>query len=593
MGESDNGNSACENTANKHAKEDNGDEDTLIRDLPPANNLGRASGAAALSNKVLSCEESSDGSVDGDSSSYDSSDDELYSRDSVPDLDRAREILQAWHFLPKLVDYDSDEEEPPRPKSPLFEPSEEYKSIQASAIARLKKLEASLADAHLHRVEYAKLKRRDYSHLIKGKVKVKDFASSRPKSPSPRLTSSLHDARCVYNTCSTENTTPRGKRDSFGEDDASRERKVHFQLPPPPQHLVELLDKAEKELLADISKLRHDKENVIKMQAVTDKYFPSSVYKKMQVWPELVKGYNAIHDLECEAMRERLDPVIMMARVDPVPQDAGGQDEDRAGDGAAPQQHNGYASGSQSPGALDLEQAPLLPPRSRASSPLTATEPSLRASPMHRAFDRLLAVGGPATPNASPALSNDAGETLGNLRELTERLKIASHGMDSTGIVPQSRFASPAYWQESATLQRQYEEMRAEPFPMTQDSGPVYTDGSFDVPPDARPQLVHPQPLRPAEHASTILDRPSGTPSVHRDTSPRARTPSQLGSTPDTERINGNVAGKKRKRNKSESDANDERADAKFRERYDSIWDRKGHGDDRKGSGGSSGAVAG
>jgi hypothetical protein len=45
-----------------------------------------------------------------------------------------------------------------------------------------------------------------------------------------------------------------------------------------------------------------------------------------------------------------------------------------------------------------------------------------------------------------------------------------------------------------------------------------------------------------------------------------------------------------RKRRKTESDAIDESSEEKFRERFDSIWDRKGN-DDRKGSG-ASGAVS-
>lgn len=184
----------------------------------------------------------------------------------------------------------------------------------------------------------------------------------------------------------------------------------------------------------------------MKAQAVTDKHFPPSVFTQMKKWPDLIKGHNAIHDLECEVMRERLDPMVMMARIESGLPTAGIQDE-TAGRDATPPQSNRNAPKTPSPPTSIVDQAPRLQPRSTTSSQPTSMAQSHRGSPMHRAVNHFLAVDGPAAPNPSPALSNHAGETLGNLRHLTERLQIASNRANSAGVVPQSRFASPAFWQ--------------------------------------------------------------------------------------------------------------------------------------------------
>lgn len=452
MGDSSDADFARGNAADELEKEDIGNKDTLIGDSPSVESLTRASDASKQSNDDSGCERSSDESTDDGSSSDDSTDDELYSRDIIPDLEKAREILQAWHFLPKLDDYDSDDEKPPRPESPTFMPSEEYQAIQDSAKSWSQKLENALGNAYLHRLEYAKLKQRDFRNL----VKVKDFVSPRPKSPLPQVSSCFHDEKCPYHTRPADTKVSKRRSDSFGEYDALHDKKVKFQLPPPPRHFIELLDKAEKELLIDISQLCRDKDSIMKKPAVTDKYFPPLVYKKIQTWPEIVKGYNAIHDLECEVMRKRIHPVVMMARTEPVRADAESQDEDRASESPAHPQTNGNSSGNQSPRTLNHVQAPLLLPRSRAGTQPSSIGSSLRGSPMHRAVDRLLTV--PATPNPSPALSNDAGETLGNLTELTERLEIATQRINSAGVVPQSRFASPAYRQGMKSYTNRKEE---------------------------------------------------------------------------------------------------------------------------------------
>lgn len=150
------------------------DEDTLKKISPPTDSTCRASGTSQQSNADSVCERSSDEDTNENDSSVNSSDDELYSRDSVSNLDQAREILQTLHFLPKVDDFDSDEEkEPPRPESPLtFEPSEEYKAIEASSVSWALKIDESLQNAHLDRLAYAESKRRD--HASDKEVEVED-----------------------------------------------------------------------------------------------------------------------------------------------------------------------------------------------------------------------------------------------------------------------------------------------------------------------------------------------------------------------------------------------------------------------------------
>lgn len=432
--------------ADEHAGEENQDEDTLSKISSPEDRTYRASDTPQQSNADSGCEQSSDESPDEDDSTDDSSYDELYSRDGVADIDKAREILQTWHFLPKVDDFDSDEEEPqpPRPETFLvLALSEEYEAVEASAKSWSEKLQQLLQSARIDVLEHAEAKRREQANLEKVKEPETDLPKSRPEAlPSHSL--SLHDAKCIYRTRSKSQKISKQRSDSIGEEDVPK-KKVQFQLPPPPNQIIELLEMAMEDLLSDIAKLPRDKENIMKSEAVTDKYFPPAIYKGMRQWPDLKKGFDAIRSLEHEAMPERLDPVIMMARIESPPPGAAEQEES-SGQGSAPQQADisGTTSVEQPPRPLNLfDRAPtLLPP----SQP-TSIGSSLRGSPMHRAVDRLLIENGAVAPNPSPALSNDPGETLGNLSLLTERLEIERSRVNFAGIIPQSRFGTPEYWQ--------------------------------------------------------------------------------------------------------------------------------------------------
>ncbi|KAF1912885.1 hypothetical protein BDU57DRAFT_338175 [Ampelomyces quisqualis] len=268
----------------------------------------------------------------------------------------------------------------------------------------------------------------------------------------------------------------------------------------------------------------------MKKPAVTDKYFPAEVFRRMRPYPEVLKLFKWFYRFEMDVMMPRLDPVIMMARInskfdetDDVQQgehglgDAPGDDgddvvgresaggnvsgmEDETVDEHDPVDENNTAAegkaavkgksivedeamaendtavedettaGSDSVvenQAVDEGQTipddqpassnrlwTLMPPPRTYSLP-TSTVPSAVSSPLPRALGHLRATGSPLAPNPSPALSNDAGETLGNLAHLTERLQVMGDQLDEGGVVPQSRFASPAFWQ-GTILQNRY-----------------------------------------------------------------------------------------------------------------------------------------
>jgi hypothetical protein len=210
-------------------------------------------------------------------------------------------------------------------------------------------------------------------------------------------------------------------------------------------HFINLLNEAETELLIDISNLPCKKLEIMQKPAVIDKYFPPHVYRSMRCYPDLLNGFNAIRDLESATMPERLSLAIMMARTDGTSQPEGSQGLERPPHMSMTVEGNDtFNSGTSRedglPPAVD-NHPPSTPQRqpnifSRRSS---ATHVQL----MPIAIDRRLAIDSPTAPNTSPALSNDAGETLGNLTQLTQRLELVSSRTDEGGVVPQSRFTSP------------------------------------------------------------------------------------------------------------------------------------------------------
>jgi hypothetical protein len=121
-----------------------------------------------------------------------------------------------------------------------------------------------------------------------------------------------------------------------------------------------------------------------------------------------------------------------------------------------------------------------------------------------------------------------------------------------------------------------------------------------DSPSTQSAQLAHPLPVRPAQHPPTILQASSGrTSSMQGGESrpPQPQSSRRLACSDEEEekkrRRKGRqtTAGWRRKRNNSENNAKDIDSDEKARERYDSLWDRKGD-EDRKGSG-AGGALSG
>jgi hypothetical protein len=190
----------------------------------------------------------------------------------------------------------------------------------------------------------------------------------------------------------------------------------------PPPHLIRLLEKAERELLADISKLPHSKTAILKTPAVMDKYFPLAIFKELCPYFDLLGWFAGLISLEITAMPRRLDHDMMAARMGNIP-----APKERDQEPDQPTQES--KSGSESDDSRGIPNLDI------------GRSEEVQASESHLAVDR------PPTPNPSPALSNDAGESLGNLIQLTERLEIAHSRTDDGGVVPQTRFASPANWQ--------------------------------------------------------------------------------------------------------------------------------------------------
>jgi hypothetical protein len=230
--------------------------------------------------------------------------------------------------------------------------------------------------------------------------------------------------------------------------------------------LIDLLNRADEELLMDIENLRRDRKETLLKLPVVEKYFPPEVYRKICSYPDCLRGFNAIHKLEVTAMPTR-HSLIVMSLTDDGAQPEKSQEIDQPAQSS--RLTNRYSNGnSNSNGNCDVENdsassdsttppvqetrhptTPVGGLRRRSSAPSLAT-PRGFDSPsfsLQAPVDRRLAVDSPAAPRPSPALSNDAGEGLGHLAQLTQRLEGAAGRADSTGVVPQSRFASPADWQ--------------------------------------------------------------------------------------------------------------------------------------------------
>jgi hypothetical protein len=245
-------------------------------------------------------------------------------------------------------------------------------------------------------------------------------------------------------------------------------------------------------------------------------------------------------------------------------------------------------------------------------------------------------------PNPSPALSNDAGETPGNLTQLTERLEFVQHRANEAGVVPQSRFgtpalspfATPARSQRATPAQSRF----ATPINVDDDvalgiAGPSSSShsshqqvlphanyGATDSPP-RRPSLplLQPRPINPnPEHNHRLVRGPSDTLPIRTGRllslplpqHSRAHHPGHDNLTlvePPTldhpgvdiqpafgawgrrrsSRIQevyeeNDVVGESRTRRASDSESNDLKTSKKFRARIDSMWQWPGGGNGKK-----------
>ncbi|KAF2820973.1 hypothetical protein CC86DRAFT_411295 [Ophiobolus disseminans] len=86
---------------------------------------------------------------------------------------------------------------------------------------------------------------------------------------------------------------------------------------PPPTDLIDLLNKADRELMSDIDNLRFTREAVLRKASVITKYFSKDILVKLCPWRGLLDGYMSIQALERHAMPERQPITVMMAVPDP------------------------------------------------------------------------------------------------------------------------------------------------------------------------------------------------------------------------------------------------------------------------------------
>jgi hypothetical protein len=343
-----------------------------------------------------------------------SSDDDLYCQDYFPDLHKANEILKNWKWTrARANEVTVTESEPSSPDSPPVQVSEEYEAIEANARAWKEALEELVAKASQPSSSYP--------FVLEGidHANARDFATP-GSSPCQH-----NDMECTQSECSQTSMDkvhdivlpePANTRDVKGEHPNSRR---------PPAFLATLLNKTEEELMSDISKLPYQRLEILSKPAVTDKFFPLGVYKKMCCYPDLLKGFKEIRALEVDAMPKRLSVTVMAARIGQTSYDEESHDPAPPPQSSTPDNSDGPA------------------PENRLPTSIYAMA---QESPLPRAVDLLRNIDDPATPNPSPALSNDAGESLGNLTHLTERLEVVHNRADEAGVVPQTRFASPALW---------------------------------------------------------------------------------------------------------------------------------------------------
>jgi hypothetical protein len=612
---------------------------------------------------------------------------DLYVQDISLEITFAREVLRNWRrFQPPSEEGGAESSEPSCPDSPPFRLTEEYQAIEDAGLAQRRRLwnhlvgssssgpsnlssETSYSDSHVSNDS-------GIPEFLKDLGLKLDGSQARPNSPTQVSISIDSD--------SDSDTTSEGVFSG-----ASKST--------PPQHLIARMNKAEKELLEDVADMRFNRKEILNKPAVVQKYFSRAVLNALQPYPVLLGHFANLISFEMYSIPSRVDEVVMMARMRHIAspperveepeepkQDSTASDDDTTSDNALQPAYNiegpsqssrlpsvdpiaGFSMSQPQPEILvrpcsmdsiaQSDTSQLQPDTSPRLFPVGPVAQSDTLQPYLGILPRPYSIG-PAespipgdvqrrlsddlAPNPSPALSNDAGETLGNLTQLTERLEFAQSRADQAGVVPQSRFATPALLSPFATPARSQRATPAQsrfttPINAENDEAPgvagpsslshpshqrlsPHTDQSSIDSPPRRPSLplLQPRPVNPnPEHNHSLIREQSYTLPIH--SGPRRSTPgpslphhpwafhpghdSHALVEPPTldnpyadiqpaygayvrrrsSRIQdiyeeNDVVGESRKRRTSESESKDMQSSKKFRARFDSMWQWSGGG---------------
>ncbi|KAH5705384.1 hypothetical protein HBI20_234030 [Parastagonospora nodorum] len=361
-----------------------------------------------------------------------------------------------------------------------------------------------------------------------------------------------------------------------------------------------LPNQANEELILDTSRLPHGKIRTLNKPVVTSSHFSPEVRAKTQYHPDVIEDSKESCDTKRDCLADRLSLVVMSARVTASSRSETAQITPEPVSSALIDNYDALDS-NRAPDEGELPPPPPPPRTERQTNvpPRTYSVDSVAQTwPPSILVGRRLVFNSPVQPNPSPALSNDAGETLGNLTELTERLNIVRNGIDEAGIVPQSRFASPVAWGGVARRGSSLVESWVDTAAAGEDVDMGGDHGTLGSRARSTSQLAHPQPTRGPGYRHAVLDSPSprtastGRPALSNRSSYR---PSPLSGlqivewevtevASDDENCDERGALDNRKRRSSETDTQNEQFLKKIRSRYDSIWNRNTF-ESRKGSG--------
>jgi len=348
-----------------------------------------------------------------------------------------------------------------------------------------------------------------------------------------------------------------------------------------------LPNQANEDLMRDTSTLPYEEIETKSKPVVTDSRSLPEVRANTRSHPDVVGGSKESCDTARDCLANRLSLVVMSARVTASSSSETAQITPEPAL-STPINNDGALNSTRvsDEGELTLplppsrtEQQVYVPPRPYSVDSVAQT------SPPPRLVDRRLAFNSPVEPRPSPALSNDAGETLGNLTELTERLNIVRTGIDEAGIVSQSRFASPVAWGGLARRGSSLVESWVDTAAAGEDVDMGGGDRTWGSRISSTSQLAHPQPSCGPGYRHAVLDSPSprtsstGRPALSNRSSYRPSPLSGLHieerkvteAASDEENRDKRSIQDTRKRRSSETDTQDEQFLKKIRTRYNSI----------------------